>query len=539
MKLSIIISLLFLQIGFAQTKLVETFDVSIEAITIPNAPGVHSFSWAKNNQNQWLILGGRVDGLHRRQPWAAFWEEDNNHNAYVVDVANNQVYSAPINVLPQSIYEQLQSTNQQFYQYNGVLYITGGYGFSTTANDHITYPYLTAIDVDNTINAIINNQDLNPYFRQYYDENLAVTGGQMGMIDDEFFLVCGQRFDGVYNPMGPGSGQGFEQDYLSEIKRFTIDDNGSTVSISNYSYTKDIDVLGRRDYNMAPQIFPNGDKGFTVFTGVFQQPDDIPFLDVVNITESSYEVPDNFNQFLSQYHSAKFPIYDANANTMHTLFFGGMSQFTLDSNNNLVEDINVPFVSTISRVTRTAANELFEYKLNIEMPTLVGSGAEFIPMSNATYFNENEILMLNNIPTESTLVGYIYGGINSSAPNIFFINDGTQSFASNTIFKVYLSKDIISVEDVLVSTDRIFNMRIAPNPIKNNLINLTFYNPSKAYITIDLLDFNGRLITNLFTNNLDKGEQQIQLNTSKINSQNVILRLQNGTYSQSKTILIE
>lgn len=539
MKLSIIISLVFLQIGFAQTKVNEVFDVSIEPITIPNAPGIHSYSWAKNNQNQWLIVGGRVDGLHRRQPWAAFWEEGNNHNAYVVDVANNQVYSAPINVLPQSIYEQLQSTNQQFYQYNGVLYITGGYGFSTTANDHITYPYLAAIDVNNTIDAIINNQDISPYFRQFYDENLAVTGGQMGMIDNTFFLICGQRFDGVYNPMGPNSGPGFVQDYPSEIKRFNIVDNGSTVSINNYSFTKDIDVLGRRDYNMAPQIFPNGDKGFTVFTGVFQQPDDIPFLDVVNITESSYEVPANFNQFLSQYHSAKVPVYDANANTMHTLFFGGMSQFTLDNNNNLVEDINVPFVSTISKVTRTAANELFEYKLDIEMPTLVGSGAEFIPISNTTYFNENEILMLNNIPSESTLVGYIYGGINSSAPNIFFTNDGTQSFASNTIFKVNISKELISVEDVLVSTEKIFNMRIAPNPIKNDLINLAFYNPSKAYIIIDILDYNGKLIKKLFAENLDRGEQQIQLDISQLNSNNAILRLQNGTYSQTKTLLIE
>ena len=118
-----------------------------------------------------------------------------------------------------------------------------------------------------------------------------------------------------------------------------------------------------------------------MFSGVFQHDVDLPFLNSVDVFPSGYIVNNNFNQYLSQYHSAHLPIYDEANNTMHTVFFGGLSQFTLNANGNLVEDANVPFVKTISRVTRLSDGAMEEVKLDIEMPTLVGSGAEFIPHS--------------------------------------------------------------------------------------------------------------------------------------------------------------
>lgn len=36
------------------------------------------------------------------------------------------------------------------------------------------------------------------------------------------------------------------------------------------------------------------------------------------------------------------------------------------------------------------------------------------------------------------MVGYIYGGIESTQPNIFFSNTGTQSWSSSKIFEVYI-----------------------------------------------------------------------------------------------------
>ncbi|MCB0514712.1 MAG: hypothetical protein R2798_04315 [Chitinophagales bacterium] len=416
----------------------EAFNVIIEPFNIANAPGVHSFSQGQDSLGRWLIIGGRIDGLHQRQPFATFLAPENNTTAFVIDPATQQVWASSLSVLPSALYEQLQSTNQQFFQRDNYLYITGGYGFSATANDHITYAKLTAIDVNGLVHAIVNGNTISPFFRQISDANAAITGGQLGYLDPFFYLVGGQYFEGKYNPQGPNNGPGFVQIYSNEIRKFKINDNGISLSISDYSAINDTFNLHRRDYNMLPQIFPDGTYGFTAFSGVFQPNVNLPFLNSIDITAGGYTVNNTFNQYLSQYHSAKIPLHDAANNLMHNLFFGGMSQYTLDANNNLVQDDNVPFVKTISRVSRFGDGSMEEVKLNIEMPTLVGSGAEFLPLKNENF--ADEMVLLNELPQYKTLIGYIYGGIESSQANIFFINDGTQSLASNTIFKVFIDK---------------------------------------------------------------------------------------------------
>ena len=57
--------------------------------------------------------------------------------------------------------------------------------------------------------------------------------------------------------------------YTNEIRTFKINDNGTDLIIYDYTATNDPDNLHRRDYNMSPQIFPNGELGFTAFSGVF------------------------------------------------------------------------------------------------------------------------------------------------------------------------------------------------------------------------------------------------------------------------------
>ena len=107
-----------------------------------------------------MILGGRIDGLHKRRPFEAFKQNENNTNAFVIDPLKNKTWSIPLNTLPSLIFEQLQSTNQEFHQRGNILYIIGGYGYSESKGDHITYPNLTAIDVDGLANAIINKANI-------------------------------------------------------------------------------------------------------------------------------------------------------------------------------------------------------------------------------------------------------------------------------------------------------------------------------------------------------------------------------------------
>ena len=54
--------------NYAQTP----FNVEIEPLTISGAPGLHSFAFGKTSTGKWVFVGGRIDGLHQRQPFAAF-----------------------------------------------------------------------------------------------------------------------------------------------------------------------------------------------------------------------------------------------------------------------------------------------------------------------------------------------------------------------------------------------------------------------------------------------------------------------------------
>jgi hypothetical protein len=526
-----ILSLIIFSSSYAQ----EEFTVLIEPISITNAPSVHSFSWGKTSDGKWVIIGGRIDGLHRRQPFAAFLENDNNKSVFIVDPIANQTWSTSLSVLQSSIFEQLQSTNQEFYQKGNTLYIIGGYGFSATQNDHITYDKLTAIDIDGLANAVINSTTILPYFRQITDSNLAVTGGQLGLLNDVFYLCGGQYFEGRYNPMEPNNGPGFIQNYTEEIRTFQILDDGTNLSITNYSAQNDTNNLHRRDYNMVPQFFPDGSRGFTMFSGVFQHNVDLPWLNTVDVTPSGYTVNNTFNQYLSQYHSAKIPLYDISNSTMHTLFFGGMSQYKLDINGNLIQDNDVPFVKTISKVTRFSDGSMLESSLGIEMPALLGSGAEFIPVDDTSIYITKEIVNVNNLQEGTTLIGYIFGGIESTQENIFFINTGTQSSASNLTFKVSILKSALSIDEVPLNSNNIFNLKVYPNPT-TDMFSIEVFIPNAEQTKIEIFDLLGKKVKESLVEE-GIGNQIIPMDLSDLASGEYILIFKNGLTKIEKKII--
>jgi hypothetical protein len=409
--------------------------IVLQEAAIPNMPGIQSFAYGQH-QGEWLLLGGRTDGLHRRQPFAAFLTADNNTSAYVVNPQTKQVWSASLSSLPTAVYMQLQSTNMQHQQIGNTLYIIGGYGYSTIAVDHITHPRLTAIDVPGMIAAIKNAQPVAPQVRSIVDTRMEVTGGYLGILNGTFLLVGGQRFVGRYNPQGPNFGPGFIQQYTNAIRRFTIDDDGTSLAVANYVETVDTVNLHRRDYNLVAQVFPDGSLGYTAFSGVFQYGANLPWLNTVDVSTTGHTVVPGFEQLLNQYHTAHLAAYSATDNRMSTVFFGGIGRYYFDANGQLIDDTNVPFVNTISRVERFADGSMEEMAIG-EMPALLGSGAEFIPAPSVPVIGDG-IISLDALSGDTVLAGHIVGGIESTARNIFFINDGTQSDATTRVFRVLL-----------------------------------------------------------------------------------------------------
>ncbi|MFZ1320297.1 MAG: T9SS C-terminal target domain-containing protein [Ignavibacteria bacterium] len=415
------------------------FNINIEPLNITGLGGLQAYAFGQHN-GKWLIIGGRLDGLHRRQPFAAFDKAGHNYQLNVVDPVNQQIWTASLTVLPVSIQEQMSSTNMQFYQEGDYLYCTGGYGYSSSIGDHTTFSNLTAIKISDVIAAVISNSGFTDFFRQISDPEFQVTGGKLKKINDIYYLLGGQKFIGRYNPMGPDHGPGFIQEYSNMIKKFTLSDNGTTITINHLPSYIDSVNLHRRDNNAEAQILPDGQEGISMFSGVFQPTVNLPFLNSITIDSTGYTVNNTFQQYYNHYHCPVLPIYSTSDNEMHNVFFGGIAQY-YDSLGMLVQDNNVPFTKTIARVTRDASGTLVEYKLPIEMPALLGAGSEFIPIDNIPQY-KNGVLKLDDFTADSTLVGYIYGGISSSAKNIFFTNSGTQSKANSQIFKVYVIKSI-------------------------------------------------------------------------------------------------
>ena len=479
------------------------FQIAIEPMNINGLGGLQAYAWGQAD-GKWLIVGGRLDGLHRRQPFAAFDVAGHNTQLIVVDPQTQQKWTAPLSSLSIGLQEQLKSTNMEFYQDGEYLYLIGGYGYSNTSADHVTFPNLSAIKVSEVISAIISGSSFTSKIKQITDTMFAVTGGYLNKINQTFYLTGGQKFNGRYNPMGPDHGPGFTQMYTNSIRKFTIQDNGTSLTITHLPSIVDAVNLHRRDYNVVPQIMPNGQEGITAFSGVFQTNIDLPYLNCVNIDSSGHTVNNAFTQYYNHYHCAHIPLYSATKNEMHTVFFGGIAQY-YDSLGILVQDNNVPFVKTIARVTRNSNGVMAEYKLPIEMPTLLGASSEFIPLESISHYN-NDVMKLDEITKDSTLIGYIYGGISSSAANIFFTNTGTQSNASSQIFKVYLiNNQSNSIHKLNSQSIGFLQMQVLPNP-NNGIFEVKFNTKSLADVKIIISDINGRTIEQTVLSELGLGE---------------------------------
>jgi hypothetical protein len=139
MTRKIMLFLLIITAYHAQSQSTN-FEIYLEPITIPNLPGLQSYAFGQHD-GKWLVIGGRIDGLHQRQPFAAFDVNGNNTAVMVVDPITAQIWTKPLSSLSITLQEQLQSTNMQFLPIRVIpCMYTGGYGFSTSQNAHTTYP---------------------------------------------------------------------------------------------------------------------------------------------------------------------------------------------------------------------------------------------------------------------------------------------------------------------------------------------------------------------------------------------------------------
>ncbi|MFZ9386751.1 MAG: hypothetical protein ACO25B_02625 [Chitinophagaceae bacterium] len=413
------------------------FRISMEPMIPSGFTGLQSYAWARSG-SRILLVGGRTDGLHRPQPFAAFNRTNNNTSLIVIDLETEKTWKKDISTLPTPIAEQLQSTNMEFFQEGNTLILAGGYGYSESRRTHITHPSLLLIRVNEMVNAVVEGKDPLPFIFRMEDERMAVTGGRLSKLGDRYFLVGGQRFEGRYNPHGPDHGPGFSQQYTNQIRKFKINLNETEASISDYEAVTDSTHLHRRDYNLLIQVNETGEEILSIYSGVFQYDKDVPFTTLVDIRQNSHSVVTGFSQQFSHYHTATLPAYSRRNQRMYSVFFGGIAQFYRDSTGKIKSDKDIPFVKSISVVERSK-DLILEYLLPDPMPGYFGAASEFIP-ADPKLFSPSGIFELDKLGRKPVLTGYIIGGIDSRAPNVFWSNLADPSRASPVVWKVYFTR---------------------------------------------------------------------------------------------------
>ena len=412
--------------------------ISVTQIAVEGFTGRQSFAVGRHGSKV-VLIGGRMDGLHRRQPPLAFSADGEPQTIVVLDLEQRKSWSAPVAGLSGDVLDQWTSTNACFVQVDSVLYIIGGYGIASSGAGHRTHPVWSSVNVQQLIDAVVAGRPYAQLIEHGTGDAFAITGGRAGFFGDTIITVGGHRFDGRYNPMG---GSSFTQAYTNAVRRFIIT-GGRQLSFLNESV--DPLHLHRRDFNVVPQMFPDGTHGYTAFSGVFRVGVDLPFRGAVSVTRDTHAVVPDFEQYLAHYHCGTVPVFDTRDSSMHTFFLGGIAQYRANGAGALERNDSVPFVNTISRVSRTRNGIMREFRQNETLPGLLGSGAEVV-LREQPSLTRNEILTVGASDlANNAVIGWMIGGIRSNAPNIFWVNDGTQSEASAFIAELRLTSTTTSV----------------------------------------------------------------------------------------------
>lgn len=435
------------------------FSVEIEPVIAGPLPGMHSFAFAQSG-TKWLFVGGRTNGLH------GFSTNDNFDVIYasdvitVIDTATWSWYSSPLGVLPTAEADPLRATNMQFVTIGNYLYMAGGFGWDSTANGYRTFPILTAIHIDNMINAVINGTSIAPNIRQINDTIVRVCGGEMTTLNGECFLFFGHNFKNRYSdPPQPT----FVQYYMNTIRRFTINDDGTNLSISNISVTTDTNNFRRRDLNVGPVVKPDGSFGWTAYSGVFQKTRNLPWpWPIAYDPTNGATVDSSFSQQMNNYTCGLVPLYDSVQKTMYTVLFGGESEYDYNpSSGTLTQDTLVPFVSDISVLVHDVAGNWTQVPLQVQMSGLLGSNMKFVPVTSTPMYS-NDVVKLREL-SGRVLAGYLVGGIEAVVPN-----GHPSSSANDTVYRVWITPDqnLLAVHNLSAEGE----VDIFPNPAKDHVI---------------------------------------------------------------------
>jgi hypothetical protein len=512
--------LIFLFSGFQLSAQQVPFSVEIEPVIAGPLPAMHSFAFAQSG-SKWLFIGGRTNGIH------GFSTNNNFDVVYasdvitVIDTATWSWYSSPLGVLPTAEADPLRSTNMEYTRIGDYLYLAGGFGWDSTANGYRTFPNLTAIHVDNMINAVISGSVIAPNIRQITDTNFRVCGGEMQYANGECFLFFGHNFRNRYSdPPQPT----FTQTYSNRVKKFTINDDGTNLSVSNFTYETDTNNYHRRDFNLGNVILNDGSQAWCIYSGVFQKTHNLPYTAPINYNPlTGAQVDSSFSQQMNNYTCGLEPLYDSVQKTMYTILFGGESEYDYNpANGTLTLDTLIPFVSDVSVLVHWQNGAWTQVPLTLQMPGMQGSNMKFIPLNSVPQYS-NEVVKLREL-SGRVLAGYLVGGIVSANPNYH-----TSTWANDTVYRVWITPDqnLLSMNEH--SSEN--KVDVFPNPSNDHVTVRAHYSGD---VSVGIYDSQGQLLR--YENH--SGRKDVTFSTQNLAAGIYTVRVTSGNSVTQKKLVI-
>lgn len=503
LRITILISFFFVSTTtVAQNGKLPPFQLQIEAIGGTVLPGLHSFAFAQV-QDKWLIIGGRTNGLHGLNNNDGFPSEYKNEMVTVIDTSSWSFYQADLHQLPGSVADPIRSTNMEYIQEGNYLYMIGGYGYDSTASKFVTFPTLTAIHINDMIDAVINNKPIASCIRQVKDTNLTVCGGDLTKLGNDYYLMFGHNFIGRYSP--DASVGLFKQTYSNCIKKFNITDNGTTITLANFSYNVDTTNFHRRDLTTCAMVNPDGSFGIGAYGGVFQKNADMPYVEPILMASNGTTTVKSYQQQMSQYTCAVLPVYNRDTKSMYTTFFGGISLYDYDpGTGKLTRDTLLPFISDVTTLSSFSNGTMEEALLPVQLPGLLGSNSKFVLNKSIPAYS-NEVVDYKQLANTYQLAGYILGGIHAQAGNF------GQSTANSTIYRVYI-KSLASV-GIPDESSSIHDFTVFPNPAAQHTA-IKFNMKRSDHVKIRLTDITGKEFKIVADMQLSQGVQVLPLDVS-------------------------
>ncbi|MBK8296891.1 MAG: hypothetical protein IPK91_06370 [Saprospiraceae bacterium] len=399
-----------------------------DTVKIPDWPAIHSFAYAVMPPHV-LIIGGRKDGIHDKK--TGFEITSNNSSMYLWNTQTNQIIEQNLDGLPIELFDFLSASNAEFVQDSSYLYLMGGYAQSVLG-EFKTYSVFARFDLKNIISSILTKQDISNSIKYVVDDTFAIAGGQLRILDSIFYLVGGHYFSGKYNDDASKT----VQRYTDAYRMFSLQNTPDTFYINTLAEIRNDFNFHRRDFNLNPIIDEQGNKKLMVFSGVFQYNINRPFLNTALIDRTTYEERFDFDHKLASYTCSRIGLYDSINNEFHQVFFGGMAEYYRDSLNQIVQDPLVPFVKSVSCLTRKHNGHFEESLLKEELPGYFGTNSEILLSPDLPLFFQ-DIVDLNKLPNDSVFIGTLFGGIYNPTNER---NPWEKDQAKHTISNPYLIK---------------------------------------------------------------------------------------------------